>query len=480
MRLFCVYCGNQPFAMFMKKLLSTITLLVCCVALSQNVYIPDAAFKAKLLSYGTLIDTNGDGEIQITEAQSFQGTLNVNGAPSNYGTITNLTGIEYFTEITALYAVYNHITSLNLSQNTKLTLVNVDHNDIAYFNVDNGALIQTLRISNNQISSLNLSNCTVLTELECNSNLLTLLDLSANTLLTHVACRANLLTSININNCPELLTLYINYNQLTAIDVSHNPLLTILYCDSNSLTALDVTANLELTDISCASNNLTQLDITHNLHLYSLFCFYNNLLALDLSASQELVLLSCGYNPNLTELDFSHTPAFKHLNCLELPVTELDFSLCPELNLLVCSRCPQLKYINLKNGNNSDAIAPNMYIADLPSLETICVDDEDSYFANLLYEQFITDVDVTDICALSTNSIAFGKVVFSPNPVSNTLYITGSTISEVMLYNSIGQTVGFYKNQAQIDFSGFSNGMYLVHAKDSNGAVTIKSIVKGL
>lgn len=43
---------------------------------AQNVYIPDSSFKAALVSNSS-INTNGDGEIQVTEAQVFSGIIDV-------------------------------------------------------------------------------------------------------------------------------------------------------------------------------------------------------------------------------------------------------------------------------------------------------------------------------------------------------------------------------------------------------------------
>ena len=59
---------------------------VCLVA------IPDANFKAKLLA-NTAINTNGDGQIQCSEAIAFTGTMNVSSS-----NIADLTGIGLLQE----------------------------------------------------------------------------------------------------------------------------------------------------------------------------------------------------------------------------------------------------------------------------------------------------------------------------------------------------------------------------------------------
>jgi len=63
---------------------------------AQNVSIPDANFKAALLGYSA-INTNGDTEIQVSEAVAFSGSINL-----HYLAISNLTGIEASVNITYL------------------------------------------------------------------------------------------------------------------------------------------------------------------------------------------------------------------------------------------------------------------------------------------------------------------------------------------------------------------------------------------
>jgi len=155
----------------MKKLL----LILLCLPMIGfgQVYIPDANFKAYLVG-NTAINTNGDGEIQVSEANSFSGTI----VCSNLN-ISDLTGIESFTVLTVLDCGINQLTSLDVSQNTALTSLS------CYYN---------------QITSLDLSNHTTLTDLICWGNQLTSLDVSQNTALTKLACNANQLINLDLRN----------------------------------------------------------------------------------------------------------------------------------------------------------------------------------------------------------------------------------------------------------------------------------------
>ena len=88
----------------MKKLL-LILLCLPFIGFGQNVYIPDANFKAYLVG-NTAINTNGDTEIQVSEAIVFNGTIDCNSL-----NISDLTGIEDFTALTELYCHNNYLTS---------------------------------------------------------------------------------------------------------------------------------------------------------------------------------------------------------------------------------------------------------------------------------------------------------------------------------------------------------------------------------
>ena len=96
----------------MKKLL-LILLCLPIIGFGQNVNIPDANFKAYLVGNGN-INTNGDTEIQLSEANSYSDSICIYGGSS--GGITNLTGIEFFTSLTKLILTTHGITHIDLNQ----------------------------------------------------------------------------------------------------------------------------------------------------------------------------------------------------------------------------------------------------------------------------------------------------------------------------------------------------------------------------
>jgi hypothetical protein len=92
----------------MKKLL-LILLCLPMIGFGQNVNIPDANFKAYLVG-NTAINTNGDTEIQVSEANAFGGDIQCQSL-----NISDLTGIEAFSALTFLHCYSNPLTSLDVS-----------------------------------------------------------------------------------------------------------------------------------------------------------------------------------------------------------------------------------------------------------------------------------------------------------------------------------------------------------------------------
>ena len=179
-----------------KSLLFTAiaTIAFIAVANTQNVNIPDANFKAALVNNAS-INTNGDAEIQTSEAAAFTGAINV----SNSG-ITNFTGIGAFTALTSLECNWNFIASLNLTACTALTNLDCSYNQLTALNISSCTALTTLNCSGNQLTYLYVVACTGLTTLNCSYNQLISLDVSSNTALTTLDCSANQLTNLNVKN----------------------------------------------------------------------------------------------------------------------------------------------------------------------------------------------------------------------------------------------------------------------------------------
>jgi len=167
------------------------------------VEIPDRAFLQVLINLG--IDINKDGKISREEAEAVH-TITV--PPSG---ITDMTGLEAFTQLDSLTITLNPLTSIDLS--------------------GNGAL-RYLKCTSCELSSLDLSNNPELEELICNRNQLKELDISLNRSLVKLTCKNNLLTSLDLSANAGLTLMVSCGNRLTRLDISMHPTLTVIGVDN--------------------------------------------------------------------------------------------------------------------------------------------------------------------------------------------------------------------------------------------------------
>jgi len=159
-----------------------LTFFMSYFGFAQNVTIPDANFKDYLLN-NSLININGDEEIQASEAEAFAGTISC-----SFSEISDLTGIEAFVNLTELDCSFNQLTTLDISKNTNLKELDSSANQLTAIDVSNNIDLEVLNCSLNQLATLDISNNTNLKELDCSVNRLTTIDVSNNTDLEVLNC----------------------------------------------------------------------------------------------------------------------------------------------------------------------------------------------------------------------------------------------------------------------------------------------------
>lgn len=227
-------------------------LLFTGIVKGQIVTIPDANFKAKLLSASAnnnvakdsmgnaiAIDGNANGEIEVSEA-----TLVASLSIFSSG-IASVSGLESF------------------------------------------ANLKTLICFGNQLSSLDVSMLSQLVTLRCNNNTLTTLVLSPS--VADLNCSYNQLTSLNLNG-NEYTNLSIAYNQIASISLPP--------CNIGNA-ALDISGNLYTTiDFS---------NVMFSAHPEARFtCENTQLIALDFSHLYGFGSYHIRSNPNLNTINFKN------------------------------------------------------------------------------------------------------------------------------------------------------------------------------
>ena len=287
---------------------------------------PDAIFRKYVADN---FDKDGDGVLSAEEIAAVT-ELNIDACG-----ISDLTGIEYFTDLAFLNCNKNNLTALDVSNNTALQALWCYNNQLTSLDLSNNTALEQLYCTENKLSTLDLSKNTELIQLMCSKNQLTSLDVSNNPALTSLNCSENQLTSLDTNTSTALRFLNCSYNQITSLDVSSCPALTRFECNSNQLTSLDASDCIALNELSCNHNQLTSLNVNNSTALAKISCFDNNLTSLDLSSNTALTKLDCSDN-NLTSLDVTNNTALTELNCISNAITSLDFSKNTALTKLYC------------------------------------------------------------------------------------------------------------------------------------------------
>lgn len=238
-----------------KKIFIAALLIFSWFASSQTINFPDNVFKVKIKAWGTarnasggymVLDTNGDGEVQVSEALNVY-EIYADGA-SGGNVFSSAVGIEYFSNLKKLTIKSNsQITSLDVSALTQLEYLEtyLDQN-LTSLNVSGLVNLKTLNCQANKLSQLAINDLTALETLNCSSNKLVNFNISGLQLLNTIMCSG----LSNGTAAPRTLTL------------SNLPALTTLTCNASGLNELQMSGVDNLTTVDCRLNNFTTLDFS--------------------------------------------------------------------------------------------------------------------------------------------------------------------------------------------------------------------------
>ena len=416
----------------MKKLLLLFALLATTLSSNADVAInstnfPDETFRSYLTNH---MPGGSDGVFTDAEIAAIT-EIDMNGWQQ---IVHNVEGVQYFTNLRKLRLSANaNITKIPLRGLTHLTYLEcVKYSDGIDMTEDPDLYdcteLDTLILRGHHMTSLDLSRQTKLKYLDVSRCNLTALDLSHNLLLEYLDMSYDELTSrsLDASMFPNLKELNCGYCKLTALNVTGCTKLEKLFCQWNAfdMTQLDLSTNTALVEMNCESSygsgvlnlsnqpNLTTLT-AKNCNLMGLICAnVGNLVYLDVNNNnglatlelqgatklEELKCANCGitslvvpenvreltvsYCPNLTNLVLGHNEKIEHVFFSNTPaLTTLDISNCPNLIQLVggytglpevdFSGCPKLQNfeagmdLNLKRVDFSQN--PNMWSINLSS-----------------------------------------------------------------------------------------------------------------
>lgn len=215
----------------MKKISILIFLFIVNNLFSQIVPIQDINFKAILLAANAetnyniakdlagnpaTIDTNSDGEIQVSEALQISSISTAYGIEYN---IQSFQGLEFFTNLREFQSIQSQITSINLTNNVNLTKLDVRSNNLTTLNLETNVNLKYLYIRDTQISTIVYNNLNQLEEID-----LTNLPIS----------------SLAFSNFAQLRKVDCFNTNFSNLDFGNNPFFSTLTCGSLSLTYVNI------------------------------------------------------------------------------------------------------------------------------------------------------------------------------------------------------------------------------------------------
>ncbi|MEM5565141.1 T9SS type A sorting domain-containing protein [Psychroserpens sp. AS72] len=409
----------------MKKVIFFIFVIITISANSQIINFDDPNFKDLLLTtdiedsiamnsdnIAIIIDTNGDGEIEVSEAALVDELF----IPIN-SNISSLVGVEFFTNLTQLSCLYNELTQLDVSTLNNLNSLALQHNQLLQLDVSMLENLTYLSVFDNQLTTLNIN--PQLEYLNCNDNNIDSIDFIQSSSLTELFCTNNNLSELNLSNAISLRNLNCDDNQLTQLLIQNLPLIG-LSCDNNLLTSIDVSGVGLINPglilfINCENNLLTTIDVT--------------------VATNPKVRLECSNNPNLTTLYVKNGEIFDDT-----------------FNPMIPPR-------------------PSLFFENNTNLELICADDFNfEYLEDKILDYNLTGITLTSDCTLDVIDYKKSNFTFYPNPVDNSITIDCLTAFNVLkVYDITGRQVHQtnFETLTPINLEFLNSGHYIIqlHSK---------------
>lgn len=233
----------------MKKVILTYFILFSVSLFSQQTYVPDDNFEQALINKG--YDSGPlDDYVLTSNINSIKEIflMNLN--------ISDLTGIEDFTDLNHLQVNNNNLSTININNLLKLNTLSCENNNITFLNISNNINLKNLFLDNNSLQSLNTDKNILLSFISIVNNNIESLNFSLNTELTLVELNNNNLSFLDLrNNRNEEINIFNSKNNpnLKCIFVD-----TIAYSNTNWLdidsTSFFVETEKQCDNISCSIN----------------------------------------------------------------------------------------------------------------------------------------------------------------------------------------------------------------------------------
>lgn len=381
---------------------------------AQTLTFTDPTFKAMLVNGGannftaslngvavTRIDTNFDNQIDASEA-ALVDKLWIEGA--NAPQVTNIQGIEGFTNLKELGFREINATNINLSGMPNLTYFFCKSPTLVSATLSGFNAVTNITIQQSPLlTTLNISNCPNLNIVVAQENtVFSTVNFSNLNALKQVYLADNQITAVDFTGCPNLEFFNATNNQITSIDVSGLSKLTSMSIDNNPNLATIDAAGCTLLDISGATftqnHEITSADFSNCSSLKRLDMPDNKLTSLNLSGCSSLTQ----FNVNNNELPLVNLTGCTSLTKVELynnKLTALDLSNSPNLTELTANN-NLISNLNLTGCINLETVAlgtnqiPSLNLSGNTHLKTLDIDNNPTTVLNLAGCSALTNVTI--------------------------------------------------------------------------------------
>ena len=209
------------------------------------------------------------------------------------------------------------------------------------------------------------------------------------------------LISLKMYSNSNLTDLYCKGNHLDEIDLTRCPNLSYINLSDNELSSIDVTNLSYLESFTASNNRLTNIYFNNNQYMYELFVENNQLTELDLSGITDLSSLTVQNNP-LKKLILKDCLYVFFLNISSTSLKSLDLSNNTEILVLLME-------------NTSIEVLNNQSVSNMS-------------FSFAVLEK---------LSRLNVANTPFKSLDLSHNPRIYSLDISGSTVTQVNLSNTV-------------------------------------------
>lgn len=461
-----------------KKFTSVLVLVTSIFFSAQNVEFDDIELKTYLLdatptNYRATdmaglwckVDTNSDGEIQLSEAQNIS-RLTIKAWVKKIG------GLEKFSNLTELTFSSDVMLALNLTPLPTLKKIGVsDCYVLSSLNLSGLPALEQLYISNvDKLNVIDLQSNTLLKQVSW-TGLFTSTDFSGNSNLEEALLGSPNLVQLDFSSNPKFKFLRVYQDKLTQLNFANNPALENLYLQNTAITVLDLSLNSALNEVEIYGIALANLKLPDNSALKSLKLNGSQVQKIDVSKQTALTSLKLTGN-QLDSLNVDQNGNLEDVHVLnETKIKTLDFSRQTKLDYLWFDQLANLEKLITKNGRTQNFVES---YRNCPKLTYVCCDEaEKAFFISKNVRNVTTD------CLLGTSEPQEAtRLPFSPNPTSDQITFSVKP-DRVKVYTTDGKLVISSKPVGnRMDVSSLKTGTYFMEIRSSNRSYLQKFIKK--